>query len=265
MSRFNEQGFEYFGADDTRDFLFAVNAGYVKGHRQVRTFGFNPDLDNGAAEYVCDLGYEPKYDTVNTQLYAMSTSASDNLLIKVYGLKEDVNGNWNETSCVVMLNGTNPVALSETFIRILRTENNNGTSLQGVVYISKSQSLPITDADINLRAKINIGEETTHMAMFTVPSGYTAFIYRLYQGVRKNEDAVFNYQMRSFGKVFKSIGKASSYQSSEQLIIGYERVYEKSDIRVKCIASTNNTEASASFHMLLVENECIKLGELNGQ
>ena len=46
---------------------------------------------------------------------------------------------------------------------------------------------------------------------------------------------------------------------------GYERVYEKSDIRIKCTTRTNNTEASASFHMLLVENECIKLGELNGQ
>lgn len=31
MSRFNEDGSEYFGADDERDFLFAINAGHISG------------------------------------------------------------------------------------------------------------------------------------------------------------------------------------------------------------------------------------------
>ena len=258
MSNFKENGSLYLGADDCRDFLFSVSAGFLSGYRQVRMYGFNPDLDSVLSEYVWDVGVEPIYDTSNTSLYAVSTNALDSQEIMIYGLQQDVNGNWNEISTTVQLNGVTPVLINNQFVRVLKVSNNNGTTLAGNVYITKANKLPLLDTDINIRAKINVGEDSTLMAMYTVPSGHTAFIYRLYRGVRKNEDAVFNYQSREFGKVFKSIGKVSSYQASEQLAIGFERLEEKSDFRVKCITTTNNTEASASVHMILVENS--KLG-----
>lgn len=258
MSRFNEDGSEYFGADDARDFLFAINAGHISGHRQVRTFGFNPDLDSGGTEYMWDVGVEPNYDSANTNMYIVSSSVTDMQLITVYGLVQDLNGNWNEQTITTALNGTTPVLLNAQFIRILKAYNANGLLLTGNVYVTKANALPTLDSDINIRAKINISEETTHMAMFTVPSGYTAFVYRLYHGVRRNEDAVFNFQSRLFGKVFRSFGKVTSYQSSQQLELAYEKFVEKTDFRIRVTTLTNNTEASASMHMLLVENK--KLG-----
>lgn len=257
MSRFNEDGKEYLGADDTRDFLFAVNAGLLSGHRQIRTFGFNNDLDSGAMEYVWDVGFEPNYDTTNTDMYIVSTSALDTQFITVYGLIEDKDGNWIEQYVTKNLAGTTPVLLENKFIRILKAYNANGISLNGSVYVTKANVLPAVDSDINIRAKINISEETTHMAMFTVPSGYTAFVYRLYHGVRRNEDAVFNFQSRMFGKVFRSFGKVTSYQMSQQLELAYEKFIEKTDLRIGVKTLTNNTEASASMHMILVENKKI--------
>lgn len=259
MSNYLENGSIRLGADDCRDFLFSVNAGLIDGYKQVRMFGFNPDLDTAASEYVSDIGVAPTYDTANTSMYIVSSSISDTQTIKVKGLQEDANGNWNEVETQAILSGITPVLLPIQFVRVISASNDNGTTLAGSVYITKTNALPILDSDTNIRAKINIGEDTTLACMYTVPSGYTAFIYRLYRGVRKNEDAVFNYQVREFGKVFKSIGKVSSFQASEQLVLGFERVNAKSDIRVKCTTMTNNTEASASIHMILVENSKLNL------
>lgn len=112
-------------------------------------------------------------------------------------------------------------------------------------------------AQNRVQAKLSVGKGSTLMAMFTVPSGYTAFIYRVFASTGKSQDATVSWMVRPFSKVFHTIGDATVYESPWQGEIGYEKVREKSDIAVIASTLTNNSQVRASFHFVLVDNRCL--------
>ena len=236
------------------DFLFQVNAGMINGITQERKYGANYDVDPGTSpELVRDGGgyvVDYPYLSSNAEMYIVSSSTSDTMLMHVIGLKDN-NGLWEPYSVYVTLNGTTPVSIGQ-FIRVFRIRNQSISSNVGEIRISTvSVGIPTQS---QTQAMMSIGKGSTLMAMYTVPSGYTAFIYRLYYGSGRSEDASFSYEIRPFGKVFHTIGEVSGFESSSQLELGYEPIKEKTDIIVTASTLTNNTIVRASFHFLLVDN-----------
>ena len=245
---------------------FQVNQMNIDQIKQVRKYGANVDVDaNSTPQYVWDGQFEYTYDTVNQTIYLVSSSAADNVKITVEGLVE-VDGEWNKQEIDVHLNGTTAVEVGE-FIRVFRIRASNAISPLGIVQARTDTTYTaVTDTAsvANLRAQISLNPETSNsrnstlMAMYTVPSGKTAFIYRGFIAVRKLQDAEFDLQIRNFGSVFYSSAVIPIYQEAWQYELGYERVPEKSDIRVKVGSQGNNTQAYSSFHMLVIDNKYLE-------
>lgn len=248
------------GSGTTEDFLFNINAGLIDGFRQVRVYGVNTDVDVGTSpEYIWDGQTDYSYPVSNDSINLISSSSSDVLVdVEVTGLVQ-VGTEWNEQTITVRLNGGTAVPVGN-FIRILKLMVVSTIEPVGEVYASTLSTIPTNSS---IKAKISLtpngmSRNVSLMAMYSVPSGYIAFIYRLFSSVRRNEDAEFDYQVRPYGQVFHSIGVTNIFAASQQLEIGYESVTEKSDIRVAVNTLTNNTEARGSIHMILVNNNKLK-------
>jgi len=245
---------------ETSEFLFNVNAGLVEGVKQERKYGTNDNLDTGSVELIRDGGgtiEDYPYLTANAEMYIVSTNALDTTAIHILGLKADEEGKWNLHDVRASLNGTTPVSIGE-FIRVFRIRPQSDSHPLGTVYISElSGSIP--NSQTQRHATLTIGKGSTLMAMYTVPSDYTAFIYRVFSSTGKGEDASFSYNVRPFNKVFHTIGEVGNYATAVQLELGYEKVREKSDINVTATTLNNNTVGRSSFHFILVPNNYINI------
>lgn len=244
------------GANLTPEFLLNVQMGLVPGFRQERKFGLNMDVDPGADEYVWDGEVEYTYDVVNTEMFVVSTDTLDTQDIVVSGLIE-VAGDWIEKTITVPLDGLVPVSVGN-FIRVFRARIVSAPrpAITTTFYVS-TKSIAGVPSAAELRAQISPNRTTTLMAMYTVPSGFTAFVYRVFFSVARNEDAIFDLEVRPFNGVFVDSAVIPIFEASKQFDVGFESVQEKNDIRVRVSTITNNTKASASFHFLLVDNKYI--------
>lgn len=244
------------GASLTPEFLLNVQMGLVPGFRQERKFGLNPDVDLGADEFIWDGQEEYTYDTVNTEMFVVSTDTLDTQDIIVFGLVE-VAGDWIEKNVTVPLNGLVPVSVGE-FIRVFRMRIISAPrpAITTTFYCS-AKSIAGVPIISELRAQISPNRTTTLMAMYTIPSGFTAFVYRVFFSVARNEDAIFDLEVRPFNGVFVDTAVIPIFEASKQFEVGYERISEKNDIRVRVSTITNNTKASASMHFILVDNKYI--------
>lgn len=241
---------------EAKDFLFKVNAGFLEGYKQIRKYGANLQVSLVGTEYVWDGGVEYNYPIANETISVMSSDGADTTVeLTVEGLVEN-GGDWEEQVITVTLNGTTPVTVG-SFIRVYRMRASNGVSPVGAVYASSNTANPPSDTDLRAQISLNNGvsRNSTLMAMYTVPSNKTVFMYRGYTATRKNEDAEFDFQIRPFNSNFFTAEIIPIYQSSNQFELGYERVEEKSDIRVAVTSETNNAKAYASFHMVIVDND----------
>lgn len=247
----------------SKDFLFDIQTGKYEGYKALRKYGINPDCGiSTSPEYIWDGKYAYNYPTANEAIYIVSSDATDTSDVEVIGLIDN-SGEWEEQTITATLNGTTAVLVGD-FIRVFRMKVKSSVSPIGIVQArtDTTYTAVTTEASIiNLRGQISLdttgtfSRNSTLMAMYTVPSGKTAFAYRFFTAVGKNKDAEFDYQIREFGKVFITTGTIPMYQKSEQYQLSYERIEEKSDIRIAVSTENNNTKADASFHFILVDND----------
>lgn len=238
---------------------FLVNSGKLEGYRHERKYGINVDVNSSTSpEYIWDGQGQYNYPTENETINLISSSENDTeVTVYVQGLIEE-DGDWNEQTLEVTLNGTTAVEVG-SFIRVYRLRVTSSVNPEGVVYATTGTVQPAPLADLRGQISLDLEESQSRnsslMAMYTVPSGYTAFLNRLFGSVRKGQDAEVDYQIRKFGGAFYTTGIVSLYQNSQQFELDFERVEEKSDIRVAVTSENNNVEVRASFHMILVNND----------
>jgi len=258
MSRYDEDGKEYLGADDTRNFLFAVNSGYISGHEQNRRYGINSNISTVTdPEDIWDGGGNYVYDSSNSEMFVYSTEVTDVCEIKVTGLIDD-NGKWIRRTVTVPVVGSTPVSAG-LFIRIFEAKVVSSNPIVGDILVTITNTAGLTPSNDFLRAKITAGRNITLMSMYTVPSGYTAFLYKVFFSVAKLTDAEFSVDTRENGSLFSTIAIVGIFEESKQYELGYEKVPEKSDIKISARTETNNTIARSSFHFLLVRNSELRL------
>lgn len=243
-------------------FELQVSRGQIQGHKTLFKFGNNSDIDD-TSEIVWSQGGAYTYPTVAAQVKVSSSSADDAAAgtgartIVVAGL----DANYNEISETVALNGQTEVLTTNSFIRVFRayvaTAGSGGTAA-GTIYVGTgtvTSGVPAT-----VYAVIPLGENQTQMAMWTVPAGYTLYIYSGTFSAASNNVAQYvlgQFMVRTFGGVFRNVADITVNSN----VFRYEwdipiAVPEKSDIEARAIAlSGSNFFVTASFEGIYIKND----------
>jgi hypothetical protein len=171
----------------------------------VEKFGNNPKVDtNTDPEDVWNQGGTYTFLTSSAVLYASSSDGSDTVDINVQGLDAD----WAVQEQSVTLTGTSQTAISGSWLRVFRAFNEDGTDLAGDVYIAETDDTTagVPDTATKIKAKIDLADQQTLMAIYTVPDGYTAYMTRWYVAMAQSKSsyAIIKLQSRANSGVFRT-------------------------------------------------------------
>lgn len=238
----------------TEPFELQVARGLVQGHKTLFKFGNNPD-SNGSLETVWSHSSLYVYPTAATVMKVSSTSADDNgtgtgaRTVLVAGL----DANYNEASETVTLTGQTPVLTTTVFIRVFRSyvvSAGSGGTAAGTIYVGDGTVTAGVPATVY--AEIPLGENQTLMAMWTVPAGYTFYMYRGSFSAASNNAAQYvlgKFMVRPLGGVFRNAADVTANSN----VIQYDfeiplAIPEKADIEARVIAlAGTNFYITASF------------------
>lgn len=249
------------------DFLLDVANGGVPGLEHVHVFGQNPDVDTGTdPEDVWDGEGLYNYTAAGGAPYFISSSNNgDVIAVTLTLLTEDSLGAWNEETFNVTLVGQTKTAIvtpsGDDPVRLQSIVNATGTALAGDVYVYEDSVVAAgVPADpTKIRGKVLIGNERTLMALYTVPSGKTAYLYGREVGITSVAATTMDarFYKRLVGGLFTLEQRAFV---SNSILARYEdrppmpRSYAaKTDLRATAFAVTvDNTAVVAEFDLLLL-------------
>jgi hypothetical protein len=245
----------------TEPFDLQVARGQITGHKTIFKFGNNNDV-NGVLETIWSRGGLYVYPTSAIQMKVSSSSANDTALgtgartVSVQGLDQ----NYNEVAETITLNGQTEVLTTNTFIRVFRafviTAGSGGTAA-GTIYVGTGTVTAGVPATVY--AEIALGDNQTTMATWTVPAGYTFFVYRGTFSASSNNVSQYilgRFMFRPFGGVFRNAADVTVNTGAIQYDFELPLALpEKSDIEAQAIAlSGNNFYVTASFEGIYILN-----------
>jgi len=252
-----------FGRDEPFELQVARNQ--IAFHKRNFKFGFNP-LVVDSLETVWAQGGLYSYLASASTLYISSSSGFDDVgstgatSAKVSGL----DANYNEVSVTVDLNGQTGVQLGDAsnWIRVNRIEvltAGSGGANAGVLYVG-TEAAPSGGVPTNKYATVAIGDNQTLMALWTVPAGYTAYLYETHITVAteaNNKYGVISVVARPNGGVFNIKDKFTTVLDTVTQKYNFPLKFEeKTDIEVRAIGSSSNANIaiSAGLDILYIEN-----------
>ena len=236
----------YFVWDE--DFKLNVARGKVRGAEAVHKFGAVPQMSINTTGTIWD-----KNDTVYPWssfdsagvLVAKQANASDNgKKVTVFGLDDD----FDEVSEEFTLSSSGDVTGSVSFRRVYRAYITEGAANAANIIFEKSSVEVI---------RILAGKAQTLMAIYTVPAGYTGYIYQGTASAESGADGTGDMFIRYFGETafrighsFEVAGAGGEYNYQFSFPV---QVPEKSDIDVRLSTRSNNGRYTAAFDILLVQ------------
>jgi hypothetical protein len=254
----------FSGGVGSYPYYLQVSRGLVPGHKRVFKFGFNPDIDN-ALETVWAEGGLYSYLSAATILKVSSSSTADDEgstgaeTVQLYGLDAD----YNEINEIVTLDGQTVVNTTNEFLRInrmiVRSAGSGGTNA-GVIYAGTGTVTSGVPA--NKYATVAVGDGQTLMALWTVPAGYTAYLYGSHVTAActtSNKLLTATIVARPFGEVFQVKDKFGIQIDGGDINQIYHfpiKFDEKTDIEVRAISDSGsaNAEVSAGLDIVYIEN-----------
>lgn len=243
-------------------FELQVARGQISFHKTIFKFGFNPDVDD-ALETVWAEGGLYVYLSAASVLKVSSSSTADTSAgtgartVQLYGLDSD----YNEINEVITLNGQTAVNTTQEFLRInrmvIRSAGSGGTNA-GVVYAGTGTVTSGVPA--NKYATVAIGDGQTLMALWTVPAGYTAYVYQTdvtLATTQNNKYATMHFVARPFGEVFQVKDKfvKSEGGHSQDYIIPL-KFEEKTDLEFRAIGDSSGADIAvgAGIDIVYIQN-----------
>lgn len=249
------------------DFFLQIRQGLISGYESLSKFGRNASIDIGSSEDVWSGGgiWVPPtaarvHDLVSTDANDTNAAGTGMRQVRVIGL----DGSWNQVSEIIDLNGLTPVPTVNSYFRIFTMENvssGSGGANAGTITATAQTDLTVT-------ARIEIGYGETEMAIYTVPAGKTAYLYKYHGSLNRGTPA-------GTSADFAIIQKLDASQSNAPILtrhsIGcsidggnpYVRDFataplvftEKSDIILRCLSvSSNATLVDGGFDCVIVDN-----------
>lgn len=236
----------YFNWDE--NFQLNVARGKVRGASTIHKFGAVPALSQNTTGTIWDKNDTiypwSVFDTAGI-ITASAANASDNgKQVTVIGLDND----YNEVSETFTLSNTATVAGTVSFKRVFRAYLVDGSvNNVGNINFTKNES------DV---LRITATKAQTLMAIYTIPAGKTAYLYKGVATSQSNADGSGNMFIRYFGQQAFRIGHSFEIGGVGGQY-GYDfsfpiRIPEKSDIDVRMTTRTNNGRYTAAFDILLL-------------
>ena len=229
-----------------------VARGKVRGASQIHKFGATPSQSINTTATVWDkedtLYPWSAFDTAGV-LVAAQVGASDNgKVVTIEGLDE----NYELASETFTLSSAGDVTGTQTFKRVYRGFISSGADNVGQLNFSRGGTQVL---------RILAGAGQTLMAVYTVPAGYTGYLYHGnssaqgtahgtgYMYVRYNSIAT----AFRVGHTFEVNGNGGSYDYKFSFP---QELPEKTDIDVRMKTGvSNNGRFTAAFDILLIKNE----------
>jgi len=243
-------------------FDLQVARGQVAFHETQFKFGFNSDIDD-SLETVWAEGGLYSYLSAASVLKISSSSTDDTSAgtgartITISGL----DANYDEISESVTLNGQTAVNTTQSFLRVLRlivdTAGSGGQNA-GVIYAGTGTVTSGVPA--NKFGTIAVGDNQTLMCFWTVPRGYTAFLYQIDMSMNTevaNKFGTVSLVARPEVGVFNVKDKfALSQDIIHQEFKHPIKFAEKTDLEVRAIASSSNANlaVSAGLDIVYIQN-----------
>ena len=242
-----------------KDYMLEVASGNIAGVSSVNKFGANEDVASGTEEDVWDAGgiYTFPLTADITQIRQSVTQvAMQGATIEVQGL--DVN--WDLVIQTVDLDAadtTTPMPLDTPLRRVFRMR-----VLENIV---ATQNIIATNAGLTVTyARITPTNNQTEMAIYTVPSGYTAYItsyYCDYVKVTGKDPTSIDFYLwmadRANNYAFQikhSKGIPQNGSGFQHFFQPYFKVTEKTDIKISALSNGAAAHVHAGFDIVLVEN-----------
>lgn len=222
--------------------LLGVAANMFDGISIVHKNGYNPDIDNSSVpQSIWNAGGIYPWDVFNgsTTLSIVSTNAGDTGVVIITGL--DVN--YHVVSETLTLTGTTAVTTAKSYNRV-----------QSMVYNDDATGTITANVGSDVVCQVDAGQNTSLMAIYTVPAGYDAYILIGDASINKNKDAQIGFYARPFGKSFMVQHMAELYENSYRYdFTAPLYMAEKTDLDVRVTDVENsNTRVTATFDILLV-------------
>jgi hypothetical protein len=224
-----------------------VAQGQIPGHSFVHKFGYNPDIDTLTdPETVWSHGGLYPWsalDGSSQTLYVKSSSGSDTMPITFYGL----NNAGAETSDTVTLTGTSAVTSNINFKRIYRAFVTTSTeNIGNITWHTESSAGPVV-------CEIAAGEGQTLMALYTIPTGKTGYLYTGDCSVNLNKEVTIKFYVRYPGGPFRIAHVIELASTNYRYDFPFPVVLPAgSDLEVRVDnANDNNCRVSANFDILL--------------
>jgi hypothetical protein len=237
-----------FNWDD--NFRLNVSMGKVRGASTIHKFGAVPALSQSTTGTVWDKNDTiypwSAFDTAGIITASIVNASDDGKQVTVLGL----DANYNEISETFTVSSTATVAGTVSFKRVFRAYLVNGsTNNVGDINFKKNG----TDV-----LRITATKAQTLMAIYTVPAGKTAYLYKGVATAQAAADGSGHMFVRYFGQSSFRIGH--SFEVSTGGEYDYEfsfpiRIPEKSDIDVRITTRSNNGRYTAAFDLLLLTEQ----------
>lgn len=238
--------------------------GLIPKHGFIHKFGEAQNVDDGVDVDIWDGS------TISTSLrtYVFSAAADidrlsssdngDTQSIEVQGLDT----NWDLVVQTITLTGQTSVALTTSLRRVFRLKNEGSTDNAGNIYcfVNVATTAGVPNTIGNTRAIIQIGNNQTLMAVYTVPNGKTGYLSRFFMSNSNRMSQVSDVSLlvRPVGGVFQlksrtAIGTDGT-SHIQHLYDVPEVVAAKSDIIMEANSSANDGIVSAGFDIILIDD-----------
>lgn len=250
------------------DFITSVKLGHVSGWSYERKFGRNLSVSTTLAPVAPAATYWTPIAAASLEILSSSvndTSAgSGGRKFIVTGL----NSSWNEISQEITMNGTTAVAIPTQLIRVYRCYcSESGTyatmtaaSHQGTITIRLSGG-GATVLQVEAVGTMGLGQSLC--GCYTVPSGYTAYVYRGSISIESGKTSSLYFFMRENSSDVSSpytgtMRVTHTYESVSNIMIdatGFMGAFSQyTDIGFMAKTATGTSAVDVEFYILLKAN-----------
>ena len=238
----------FSGGVGSYPYYLQVSRGLIDGHKRVFKFGYNGLIQN-VEETIWDVGGLYAYPSSAVTMTATSSSGATDSGIQV--TIQGVDTNYAELSETVTLNASGTATTTGSFLRVYRAFVSGSTASAGNITIANGGTT---------YAYVSAADQQTLMALWTVPAGYTAYLFQIDTTaftVQNNKVATIRMLTRELNGVFRTQNKFDLFEGSyHQDITCPQPIPEKTDIEFRAIADSSNADlrVAATFDIIYIQD-----------
>jgi hypothetical protein len=229
-----------------QNLFLEAQMGEVPGVEILWLFGRNENVTTTETDIWNAPVQNYVFPTEANYLTVSSDNVDDTTTIWIDGLDED----YNKIGEEIVLNGTTPITTIYQYLRVNKSINIWDIPLIGNVTITHN-----TNNDII--SYIPTGVEQDSKAIYTIPAGYTGYLFRGMASTSKLKNATILFKVREEQGVFILAEQFGLYQNTYEAERPFSRVNEKSDLKVSSISESAGTDITIQFGLLLMDNSKI--------